>query len=398
MKPLVLAAAVLLGAMVPPLFVPQVFLWLRGIDRQLSADPVIEQIDEFVSAEECQRLQSIVEQVGGPWMPYDENIGTTAESKHILPFEVDADPLLRELDRRASRWIGLEAADRTGLWIKRHSATAPATGREPTSHLAGGAGYIPANLHVDNHRMPHRLGTVIVYCEPVTNSSGGETVFPCLLDTPRSSAEKFRTSKLRDMRAAQCVAAGSAPPTGRVTAYGPAFDPFRIWKLAVDACRGEVPALKTRPKVGTAVMHRTGVPTSPEPGALVQGAGIDFRLFHTGCPVASNAAKFTVQKFGERPPSVRVAETWDEDVPESTRQLFHQADLDRSGRLNAAELDALHPRVDMSKISEEAATANTIGQALLAETDLDKTGDLDLREFSANGHHWKGAARQRDQQ
>ena len=127
-------------------------------------------------------------------------------------------------------------------------------------------------------------------------------------------------------------------------------------------------------------------------GFLVQGAGIDFRLFHTGCPVASHAAKFTIQKFAERPPSVRVAETWDEDVPESTMQLFHQSDIDRNGRLNAAELDVLHPQVD----SEHRLTTQggmTIGQELLLETDLDKSGSLDLFEFSANGHHWKGAAR-----
>eukprot|EP01043_Picozoa_sp_COSAG02_P016284 COSAG02_NODE_713_length_18120_cov_27.173409_8_plen_142_part_00 len=137
--------------------------------------------------------------------------------------------------------------------------------------------------------------------------------------------------------------------------------------------------------------------------ALAQGGGLDLRLFHTGCPVASHATKFTIQKFGERPPSVRVAETWDEDVPEGTRQLFHQADLDHNGRLDASELDMLHPRIVLSR-HPEGGDHNAmdedvdVGQALLSETDLDKSGSLDVREFSANGHHWKGAARQRAQQ
>lgn len=136
---------------------------------------------------------------------------------------------------------------------------------------------------------------------------------------------------------------------------------------------------------------------------LLQGVGLDFRLFHTGCPVATHAAKFTIQKFGERPPSVRVAETWDEDVPESTRQMFHRADLDQSGHLDASELDDLHPRIVVSKHPEEGEDPTTmedmdVGQALLLETDLDRNGNVDVREFSANGHHWKGAARQRDQQ
>eukprot|EP01043_Picozoa_sp_COSAG02_P016285 COSAG02_NODE_713_length_18120_cov_27.173409_9_plen_266_part_00 len=251
----------LLGALIAPLFAPQLFLRLRGVDRLLSAEPLVEQIDEFLSAEQCQHLRAIVEQRGGPWIPYDENLGA-AESKYLLPLEVDAEPLLREIDQRSSRWLGLHEPDRTGLWIKRHSATAR-DASETLSHPA--AEFIPANVHVDNHRMPHRLGTVIVYCEPVTNSSGGETIFPCLLDMPRSSVEKFRTQTLRDSRAAQCIAAGSAPPTGRVTAYGPNNDPFGVWQLAVDGCRGEVPALKTRPKLGTAVMHRTGVPANPDP-------------------------------------------------------------------------------------------------------------------------------------
>ncbi len=100
---------------------------------------------------------------------------------------------------------------------------------------------------------------------------------------------------------------------------------------------------------------------------------------------------------------MRVAATWDEDVPESTRQLFHHADLDHNGRLDASELDILHPRIVQSRILE-IGDRNAIdedvnvGQALLSETDLDKSGSVDMREFSANGHHWKGAARQRDQQ
>ena len=213
-----------------------------------------------MSAEECQRLKSIVDYRGGPWVPYDETLGAAA-SKYLLPFEVDAEPLLREIDRRASRWIGLNEPDRTGLWVKRHFA---ATSDDAPNRVTSSADPIPANVHVDNHRMPHRLGTVIIYCEPVTNSSGGETVFPCLLELPRTSTEKSRTQKMRDDRAAQCIAAGSAPPTGRVTAYGPGNDPFGVWQLAVDACQGALPALKTRPSIGTAVMHRTGVPTSPD--------------------------------------------------------------------------------------------------------------------------------------
>lgn len=266
----------LLGALIAPLFAPQLFLRLRGVDRLLSAEPVVEQIDEFLSAEQCQRLRAIVEQRGGPWIPYDENLGA-AESKYLLPLEVDAEPLLREIDQRASKWLGLDEPDRTGLWIKRHSATAWVDTAETLLHPPAGTEYIPANVHVDNHRMPHRLGTVIVYCEPVTDSSGGETVFPCLLDMPRSSVEKYRTQKLRDSRVAQCVAAGSAPPTGRVTAYGPKHDPFGIWQLAVDVCRGKVPALMTRPKLGTAVMHRTGVPANPDP--VRSNAFVSFRCF-----------------------------------------------------------------------------------------------------------------------
>ena len=125
--------------------------------------------------------------------------------------------------------------------------------------------------------------------------------------------------------------------------------------------------------------------------------GIDFRLFHTGCPVASHGAKFTIQKFGERPPAIRVAEMrdWDEDVPESTRQLFRQADVDQSGRLDATELTSLHPKIGISRDHEDenAVRIESVGEALLTEVDIDKSNDVDLLEFAANGHHWKGAAR-----
>ena len=62
------------------------------------------------------------------------------------------------------------------------------------------------------------------------------------------------------------------------------------------------PALKVTPKVGTAVMFLTGIPSDP----AEKTGGIDFSLFHTGCPVDPSAVKFTIQKFGERPPEVRV--------------------------------------------------------------------------------------------
>ena len=168
----------------------------------------------------------------GPWVPYDESLGSNAESKYLLPLEVDEEPLLREIDELTSAWIGLPAPDRTGLWMKRHRRATPQKGdavRRPAA--------IPANLHVDNHRMPHRLGTVIIYCENVTADSGGETVFPCLLEQPQNAAASQSSAKLRQIRRDQCIAAGGSPPAGgRVTAYGEAHDPFGVWKLAGDAC------------------------------------------------------------------------------------------------------------------------------------------------------------------
>ena len=374
------------------------------IDRLLSGDPKLEQIDRFLSAEQCRTVRQIAERRGGPWQPYSAELGP-AESKFLLPLEVDAEPLLREIDQRASRWIGLPEADRTGLWLKRHRASDGDDDSNDGSARRTPA--VPANVHVDNHRMPHRLGTVIIYCEPVTNSSGGGTVFPCLLEPARNSAAKHKTAELRKNRVEQCIAAGSAPPTGRVTAYGQAHDPFGLWQLSVDACANRAPALKTRPTVGSAVMHRTGVPDNPDPGAMIGGGGLDFRLFHTGCPVAPHAEKFTIQKFGERPPSVRVAETWPEDVPSSTRELFQQADRDSNKRLDETELGLLHPPLnDIGPYSAAAAAAaavlgtqeeiDIIGRVLLSEVDADGSGAVELLEFSANGHHWKGAARRRE--
>ena len=89
---------------------------------------------------------------------------------------------------------------------------------------------------------------------------------------------------------------------------------------------------------------------------------------------------------------------WDEDVPESTRQLFRQADVDRSGRLDATELTSLHPKVDISRDREDenAKRIESVGKALLTEVDLDNSGNVDLVEFAANGHHWKGATRSSD--
>jgi hypothetical protein len=89
------AAAVVLAALVSTLLFPQVILKLRGIDRVLSTEPLIEQIDAFISPAQCQALKAIVERRGGNWIPYDESIGLTAESKYLLPLEVDEEPLLR---------------------------------------------------------------------------------------------------------------------------------------------------------------------------------------------------------------------------------------------------------------------------------------------------------------
>ena len=124
-------------------------------------------------------------------------------------------------------------------------------------------------------------------------------------------------------------------------------------------------------------MFGTGVPADPRSAA----GGIDFKLFHTGCPVAPGSSKFTVQKFGERPPHVRVAETWPEDVATSTRQLFAAADADGSGALDAAELSRLHPAME----------GLDVGERLRAEVDVDGSGAVELIEFAATGHHWKHA-------
>lgn len=59
------AAAVALAALICPLFFPQLFLKLRGIDQLLSADPRIEQIDAFLSPAQCQSLRAIAERRGG---------------------------------------------------------------------------------------------------------------------------------------------------------------------------------------------------------------------------------------------------------------------------------------------------------------------------------------------
>eukprot|EP01047_Picozoa_sp_COSAG01_P038926 COSAG01_NODE_3186_length_6441_cov_145.702460_7_plen_135_part_00 len=75
-------------------------------------------------------------------------------------------------------------------------------------------------------------------------------------------------------------------------------------------------------------MRARGVPSSRRRGG---GGGLDFRLFHTGCPVAEHATKFTIQKFGERPPHVRAMHTWKEEVTAGTRELFRRADGDTSG-------------------------------------------------------------------
>eukprot|EP01047_Picozoa_sp_COSAG01_P038928 COSAG01_NODE_3186_length_6441_cov_145.702460_9_plen_120_part_00 len=114
----------------------------------------------FLSASECAQLEELAsrEDDGSgfrEWTPYDARHGV-AEYKFLLPLEVQQHPLLRAIEARAAAWIGLPAADRTGLWLKRHLAT-----REPplpplaaSPPLPPQTDAVPPNVHVDNHEMP----------------------------------------------------------------------------------------------------------------------------------------------------------------------------------------------------------------------------------------------------
>jgi hypothetical protein len=103
--------------------------------------------------------------------------------------------------------------------------------------------------------------------------------------------------------------------------------PQRMQRRAAQCAQATAPVYQID-RSSTERTRARGVPSSRRRGG---GGGLDFRLFHTGCPVAEHATKFTIQKFGERPPHVRAMHTWKEEVTAGTRALFRRADGDTSG-------------------------------------------------------------------
>ena len=109
-----------------------------------------------------------------------------------------------------------------------------------------------------------------------------------------------------------CVYSEAASQNGTVTGYGKNDDDerFGMRQLVADVCVGKAPGLKVTPRMGDAVMFRTGV---FEPvGGRVAGeddlGSPDWRLWHSGCHVKEAEAvgntggviKLTMQKFTDR--------------------------------------------------------------------------------------------------
>ena len=139
--------------------------------------------------------------------------------------------------------------------------------------------------------------------------TSGYTVFPCLI--PEDDPSLASQPDLQRARTALCEAASQ---NGTVTGYGINDDdgPFGLRQLAADICAGKAPGVMVAPRMGDAVMFRTGVfePSAEGEAEGADGLGSpDWRLWHSGCHVKEGQTKensggamikLTMQKFTER--------------------------------------------------------------------------------------------------
>jgi hypothetical protein len=262
--------------------------WLRKAPRNastgrtvLSESPVIELDDNFLSAEEVQRLEqlaSVAERRGSgsrEWrLVGGMEMAALGPGSWFKLFDLQArhaqqGAAMAWLDGYAWKWTGIRPHPNETLKMSLYRAP-----DDPAALVSG-----TSPVHIDVNRKPYRQATVIAYLSDVDSADGGATVFPCIV--PPGAGKKLAAK-----RHTMCKSMAS----NYMAAASQDEDPFGLWQAADGICKGTVPGLKIQPAKGRAVMFRVA-----ESDAVLPEA----HAYHAACGVNGAGSKLNLQIFKE---------------------------------------------------------------------------------------------------
>jgi hypothetical protein len=132
----------------------------------------------------------------------------------------------------------------------------------------------------DTQMKQARLATVLVYL--TTPLAGGHTVFPCAVPAVECSKDWLNG------RQRACDAAKDATQLGYPVSRQVAAE-LSHWAIGI--CNGTVNGVRVTPEAGKATLF-----FNSEISRGTQLGEVDYRLWHTGCPV-EEGQKITLQKW-----------------------------------------------------------------------------------------------------